>query len=89
MSTNPVQQVAQELETVGVTLSEEVIAADPQDFPAVSEGEKKIAAFLLWEAAGAVPDSPYTLDFWLEAETALLTQSPIVAPAPPEPPPQE
>lgn len=89
MSTNPIQLVAQELETTGVTLSEEIIAADPQEFPAVSEGQKRITAFLLWEAAGAVENSPYTLNFWLEAEDALETQSPMLPPSPPLPPPTE
>lgn len=86
MVSNPIQQLAQELLSEGVTESEEVIAAAPKAFPEVSEGEIRIQAFLAWEAAGAVPDSPYTLNFWLQAEDALKTESPMV---PPVTPPQE
>lgn len=77
-ASNPIQQLAQELLTEGVTESEEVIAAAPQAFPEVSEELIRIQAFLAWEAAGAILDSPYTLNFWLTAEDELKTQSPMV-----------
>lgn len=76
MASNAVQQLAQQLEAAGVTESEAVIAVEPWAFPSVPEDTTRIAAYLLWEAAGAVEDSPYTLNFWLEAEDVLKTQTP-------------
>ena len=76
MATNPIQQLAQELETTGVTLSEEVIAADPQAFPTVTWDQINEAAGKLWLEAGGDVNTPYTLDFWLEAEDSLKTQTP-------------
>lgn len=75
MSTNPIQEVAQELEAAGVTESEEIIAAAPQAFPEVTWQQINDAAGKLWLDAGGDSNTPYTLNFWLEAETALKTQT--------------
>lgn len=77
MSTfNPIQSVGQELIGEAVTIDEQLAAANPTAIPAVTWEQKNKLAGELWLAAGGVQDSPLTLDFWLQAEILLATETP-------------
>lgn len=77
MSTNPIQQVAQEIEAAGTQESEEIIAAAPEAFPAVTWEQKNALAGQIWLDCGGIPDDPHTLNNWLTAEDTLETQTPM------------
>jgi hypothetical protein len=71
---NPIQAVEQEILSNTVSEVEEISQADPQP-NAPTHAQKAILAYEIWEANGAVMDSPLTLNFWLEAEVSMVSQS--------------
>ena len=76
MSTNPIQQIAQEILTAAVTEDEELLTADPPAIPTPSIEEKQLRAYDIWEANGAVQNDPLTLNNWLAAEVLLEARTP-------------
>jgi hypothetical protein len=70
----PEQEVAQEFLTQAIGDDEQLMQAAPPPVTVTYEQKNKLAGDL-WLAAGGVPDSPLTMNFWLEAEAILLTQT--------------
>ena len=77
MSTNPnpIQAVEQDILEDAVTVVEEINKEVPT-LTAISHEQIALLAYQLWEASGAMQDSPLTLNFWLLAESQLLAALP-------------
>ena len=71
---NPIQAVEQEILSNTVEEVEQIAQADPQPNAPTHEQKAKLA-YEIWEANGSVIDSPLTLNFWLEAEVSMISQS--------------